>query len=312
MRDLHDWLDGAIPKNAKIWEDIKLGNAIVTPREKGVYELKYKDTHQTFSNKKDLVDGMNTLIKNPSDRIKLLDSSQMKHLDNHLATFHEQVVPNTNPPVRIMRESEGKMALDVQDPHTKWWVRTTPEKLSESDLAEVVSTYTGRTPAQLKEGWFKAKSAKLSDMVSPAEEKHIVDKHGSKFWDKFKWEFAWLWTTSGSFKDALIGMVPVPWIGKSKMAWKSAIAGSTAFEIFEYITSSDPMQKTYDVTTADGIRNVAGALAQVLLYKYMGWIVGTIVPNAPRIWDTATQGTRRIIDANTPATEVPAPATTQN
>lgn len=64
-------------------------------------------------------------------------------------------------------------------------------------------------------------------------------------------------------------MIPIPGIGVSKMSWKSALIFTSIVEFLEYIFSQDPVQKNYDIKTADGIKNIAGAAFQVLAYKYM-------------------------------------------
>lgn len=46
--------------------------------------MNYNNTTTTFDTKKDLASGMNKAITDPKDRIKLLESTSIKHIDNHL------------------------------------------------------------------------------------------------------------------------------------------------------------------------------------------------------------------------------------
>ncbi len=277
--DISNWIESSIPKKAKIGEELKFGNVTIIPKDGWKYDMKHNSSPtQNFDNKKELASGINKAITDPKERIKLLESTSIKHVDAHLKWLHESIVPGTNPPVRIIREGEGAMAVEVQDPLTKWWAKKNPEALSEGDLTLLIAHYTGKNPVQIRESWLKAAKAKLSDHVSPADEKYIIEKHGSKFWKKFKAEFAGAGHASMSFKDNLIGMIPIPGIGVSKMSWKSALIFTSIVEFLEYIFSQDPVQKNYDIKTADGIKNIAGAAFQVLAYKYMWGLIGTVVP----------------------------------
>lgn len=272
----------SIPKNAKIDIPLKYGDVYITPKTGWKYEVKVHNKVELFDNINTLKQWIGKLVLSPKDKANFMKSSNVIIVDNHLKWLHNSQVPDTTPAIRIIRESEWKMGLEVQNP-SGGWSRKSIDDISEDDMFKVVAHYTQKNPVQIRNQWGKAKTATLDDMMTKGEKAHVEAHWGSKFLEKLKKELMPIKDGSVTFKDVAIGMIPIPWIWKSKYWWLAATWGAAVIEYGDYHANLDWTEQQFDPRTSEGMQNWGGVLAQILLFRYMGFITGTILWTGYRV-----------------------------
>ncbi len=215
LSDISGFIKSSIPKNAKPDEAIKMGDITITPLKSGQYKVEYKGKTYTFDNLDSLGRWVNQLATTPLERAKLMASTNTKMMDNHLISLNGKVVPWTEPPIRIIREGEWTMVLEVQEGHG-WWTKKTIDSLTEEEAISVLAQYTSKTPKQVRESIFRSNNTTLSNTVSHAEKEAFY-----KRWWKWAWESMEKW-----YKN---------WIDWTLNAWKTLANSPVA--IFQLLTN---------------------------------------------------------------------------
>lgn len=215
LSDISGFIQSSIPKNAKPGEAIKMGDITITPLKSGQYKVEYKGKTHTFDNLDSLGRWVNQLATTPLERAKLMASTNTKMMDNHLVSLNGKVVPWTEPPIRIIREGEWTMVLEVQEGHG-WWTKKTIDSLTEEEAISVLAQYTSKTPKQVRESIFRSNNTTLSNTVSHAEKEAFY-----KRWWKWAWESMEKW-----YKK---------WIDWTLNAWKTL--ANSPIAIFQLLTN---------------------------------------------------------------------------